>query len=114
MNHRIDLKLKIISLTKKIYNIFKEQVFVVKIYINEILNKKFIKSSIFDYVALVFIVKKLDEELKICVDYRVLNALIIKNRIISSLIRDILARLYHAKIYSKFDIIAIFNKIRMR
>lgn len=49
-----------------------------------------------------------------CVDYRALNALTLKNRNAPPLIREILARLCAAKIYSKFDIIAAFNEIRMK
>ena len=43
-----------------------------------------------------------------------LNTLIIKNRNASPLIRETLIRLYIARIYIKFNIIAIFNKIRIR
>ena len=78
------------------------------------LGKGYIRPSILLYAALVFIVKKPDRGLKVYVDYKVLNSLIIKNRNILPLIREILSRLYKAKIYSKFNIIAAFNKIRIK
>ena len=78
------------------------------------MSKDFIWRNHAYYVASILIVKKFDERLRVCVNYRALNALIIKNKNISSLIRDILIRLYSIKIYIKFDIIAIFNEIRIR
>lgn len=47
-------------------------------------------------------------------NYRVLNALTIKNRYSILLIRETLNRLYKIKYYIKLDIIAAFNKIRIR
>ena len=47
-------------------------------------------------------------------NYKIFNKLIIKNHNVSFLIRDILTRLYYIKIYNKFDIIVVFNDIRMR
>ena len=47
-------------------------------------------------------------------NYKTFNELIIKNRNVLFLIRDILIRLYYIKIYNKFDIIIIFNDIRIR
>ena len=85
-DHRIDLQLNAISSIKKIYEISREQIIVIKKYINNMINKSFIRRSHARYVALIFIVKKSDEELRVCVDYRTLNALIIKNKNASSLI----------------------------
>jgi len=52
--------------------------------------------------------------LRVCVNYRGFDALTIKNRNTLSLIQEILQRLCKIKYYNKFDIIAIFNEIRMR
>ena len=69
------------------------------------LEKRYIRLNISSYVVLVLIIKKLDKELYIYIDYKTLNALIIKNRNISSLIREIIIKLYAIKIFIKFDII---------
>ena len=58
--------------------------------------------------------KKLDEEFRVYVNYRIFNALIILNRNISSLIKETLSKFYIIKIYNKFDIIIIFNEIRIK
>ena len=60
------------------------------------------------------IIKKPDRGLRVYIDYRALNALTIPNRNAPPLIKETLAKLYAARIYSKFDIIAAFNKIRVR
>ena len=78
------------------------------------LEKKFIRYSKSDYILFVLVVKKSEENLCIYIDYRALNTFTIKNRNVSSLIKNTLARLYAVKIYTKFDIIAVFNKVRIR
>ena len=113
-NHRIDLKSESTSSFKKIYELSRNQTLMMKKYIDDMLNKEFIRFSHFEYAVSILIVKKSEGKLRICVDYKALNALIIKNRNASFLIRDILARLCSVKIYSKFDIIAAFNEVRMR
>ena len=77
------------------------------------LAKNYIRASIFDYTSLVLIIKKSDENLRVCVNYKALNALIIKNRNSFSLIKKILARLCAVKFYIKLDVIVTFNKIRI-
>ena len=81
---------------------------------NEIFNKKYIKSNTFFYVASILIVKKLNERFRIYINYRVFNTLTIKNRNISSLIKKTLIKLYIIKIFNKFDIITTFNEIRIK
>ena len=46
-------------------------------------------------------------------NYRALNALTIPNKNTPLLIKKTLIKLYIAKIYSKFNIITTFNKIRV-
>ena len=78
------------------------------------LGKGYIRPSTSLYAAPVLIVKKPDGGLRICIDYRALNALIVKNRNAPLLIRETLAKLCAAKIFTKFDIIAAFNEIRIK
>ena len=85
-----------------------------KEYIEKILDKKYIRLSISLYAIFILIVKKPNENLRVYVNYRAFNALIILNRNVLLFIKEILAKLYAARIYSKFNIIAIFNKIRIR
>ena len=77
-------------------------------------DKKFIRSNVSNFVVSILLIKKFDENFKICVDYRVFNALKIKNRNTFFLIREILIRLCVVKFYNKFDIIVVFNEIKIR
>ena len=108
------MKSKSTSSFKKNYELFRNQILMMKKYINDMLNKKFIRFNHFEYVVSIFIVKKFEKKLRICVNYRIFNVLIIKNRNVSFLIRDILTKLCNVKIYNKFDIIVVFNEIKMR
>ena len=86
----------------------------IKEYIKEILDKNYIRLSISFYATSILIIKKSNKRLKIYIDYRILNALIILNKNVLLLIKEILIKLYAIKIYSKFDIIIAFNEIRIK
>ncbi len=86
----------------------------VKEYIDKITAKKFIKFNNSSYTAPILVVKKSKKRLKTYIDYRILNTFTIKNRNALLLIKKTLSRLYKIKYYSKFDVIAAFNKIRVK
>jgi len=113
-DHRINLIKDAKSPARKIYNLFRDQAAVVKKYINKITTKRFIRSSSSSYIVPILIVKKSKNRLKIYIDYRTLNTFTIKNCNALLLIREILSRLYKTKYYSKFDVIAAFNKIKIK
>jgi hypothetical protein len=52
--------------------------------------------------------------IRVCVDYRALNEINIKNWYPIPLVTETLDRLSKAKVFSKFDIIHTFNRIRMK
>jgi hypothetical protein len=87
---------------------------VLKAYINEELRKGFIRPSNSPYAAPVLVVKKPRGGLQICIDYQQLNALTIKNRNAPPKIRDTLAKLNRVRIFSKFNVIAVFNRILVK
>ena len=113
-NHKINLILKIKLLTKKIYDLTKNQIFVIKVYVNKMLKFFFIRRNSLNYATFVLIIKKLDKIFKVYVNYKALNVLIIKNRNCFSLIKKILDRFCAAKFYIKLNVITIFNEIRIR
>jgi hypothetical protein len=80
-----------------LYNLSEEELLLVKKYFKEHLNKKFIESSTTSYVSSILFAKKLEEELRFCVDYRKLNAIIKKNRYSILLIAETIARLSKTK-----------------
>ena len=64
---------------KRPYPISKDELLVVKKYINKHLNKGFIYFSIFLVAAPIFLAKKPEGGIQFCVDYRGFNTIIIKN-----------------------------------
>jgi hypothetical protein len=74
-----------------------------KIQLQELLEKGFIKPSSSLWGCLALFVKKKDQTLRMCVDYRPLNEVTIKNKYILPRI-DILFDLVGAKVFSKIDL----------
>jgi hypothetical protein len=64
--------------------------------------------------APVLLVRKPRGGIRVCVDYRALNAITVKNRYPIPLVTETLNRLRRATIFTKLDIIAAFNKIRVK
>jgi hypothetical protein len=87
---------------------------VLREYINENLKKGYIRLSTLLARYPVLFVLKLNEKLRICVDYRQLNAIIIKNRYTLFLIYEMQDRIKRFKIFTKIDIREGYYKIRMK
>ncbi len=77
-----------------LYNLSEDALLLIKKYLKEHLDKEFIESSTASYALLILFAKKSDEELRFCVDYKKLNAIIKKNRYSISLIAKTIARLF--------------------
>jgi len=81
--------------------------------LEKILKKRFINSNNASFISLILFVIKFNEELRFCVNYRKLNALIKRNRYSILLIKKTLTRVISRKYLIKFNIIVTFNKLRM-
>jgi hypothetical protein len=86
---------------------------VLKKYLDKNLSKGFIRASSSPVASPVIFVKKPGGGLRFCVDYRGLNALTIKNQYLIPLLQETLSQLSKANFYTKLDIIAAFNKLRI-
>jgi len=87
----------------------RDEILELRRYLNENLSKDFIQVSHFQMIIFVLFIKKLEEELCFCMNYRDLNAITIKNRYSLSLITETLNCLSWAKIFIKLNIISAFN-----
>ena len=92
---------------------FKNELLILQKYLKKNFNKKFIRFNFFEYSSLVLFVKKLEKELRFCIDYRELNVIIKINRYFMSLIQEILNRLCSVKYFIKIDIMTAFNRLKM-
>ena len=98
----------------KIYNLSQSELKVLKKYIIEQLNKRFIVPSKSPASAPVLFALKKDGSLHLCVDYKELNVIIIKNRHPLLLIQKTINRLIEAKKFIKLDIQHAYNMIRIK
>ena len=96
-----------------LYGMSRDELKCLRKYLDEHLAKGFIRASTSPVAAPVLFAKKPGGGLRFCIDYRGLNAITVKNRYPIPLIQETLNRLSKAKYYTKLDIIAAFNKIRI-
>src|SRR5690606_6759717 len=82
-------------------------------YIQENLEKGFIRRSESPAGAPVLFVKKKDGSLRLCVDYRALNKVTVKNRCPLPLINETIDQLKEATIFTKLDLKGAYNLIRI-
>ncbi|KAI5453489.1 hypothetical protein NCC49_005964 [Naganishia albida] len=83
-------------------------------YLQENLAKGFIRPSSSSCAAPILFARKKDGSLRLCVDYRRLSTLTIKDRYPLPLIQESLNRLRSAKIYSKIALRGAYNLIRIK
>ena len=82
--------------------------------IEDLLEKKFIRPSTSPWGALVLLVKKKDGSSRLCVDYRQLNKLTIKNKYPLPRIDDLLDQLRGAGVFSKIDLRSGYHQILVK
>lgn len=86
---------------------------VIKAQIDDQLAKGNIRSLVLLAAAPVLIIKKPNSSLRVCLDYRGLNALTIKSRYPIPLIQETLNRILGKEQFIKLDMIVVFNRIRV-
>jgi transposase InsO family protein len=96
-----------------LYHMTVDELQVLKKYLEENLDKGFIEHSSAPFAAPVMFVQKPSGGLRLCIDYRKLNALTEKDRYPLPLLDETLARISRAKVFTKLDIRQAFNRIRM-
>jgi hypothetical protein len=80
----------------------------------ELLDKGFIRPSTSPWACLALFVKKTDESLRLCIDYRPLNAVTIKNKYHLPCIDVLFDQLVGAKVFSKIDLCSSYHQIKIR
>jgi hypothetical protein len=82
--------------------------------LQELLDKGFIRPSTSPWGCPALFVKKKDESLRICIDYRPLNAATIKNKYPLPRIDVLFDQLVGAKVFSKIDLRSGYHQIKIR
>ena len=82
--------------------------------LQELLDKGFIKPSVSPWGAPVLFVKKKDGSLRLCIDYRELNKVTIKNKYSLPRIDDLFDQLQGAGIFSKIDLRSGYHQLNIK
>ncbi|GJW80965.1 retrovirus-related pol polyprotein from transposon TNT 1-94 [Tanacetum coccineum] len=111
---RIDLILGAAPVARAPYHLAPSEMKELSKQLQEMLEKGFIRPSSSPWGAPVLFVKKKDGSFKICIDYRELNRLTIKNRYPLPRIDDLFDQLQGSSVYSKIDLRSGYHQLRIR
>jgi hypothetical protein len=81
--------------------------------IDELLEKGYIRPSTSPWVAPVLFVEKKDGTKRMCIDYRSLNVVTVKNKYSLSRIEDLFDQLRGASVFSKIDLMSGYHQLRI-
>ena len=113
-DHAIDLFPEKQPPHRPIYSLSPKELEVLRNYLQENLKRGWIRPSKSPAGAPILFVQKKDGSLRLCVDYRGLNEITIKNRHPLPLVQESLDRLAGAKIYTKLDLKDAYHRIRIK
>ena len=82
--------------------------------LEDLLDKKFVRPSVSPWGAPVLLVKKKDGSMRLCIDYRQLNKVTIKNRYPLPRIDDLMDQLVGAHVFSKIDLRSGYHQIKVK
>jgi hypothetical protein len=85
-----------------------------KVQLNELLDKLYIHPTSSPWGCPTLFVKKKDQSLRLCVDYRPLNAVTIKNKYLLPYIDILFDQLAGARVFSKVDLRLCYHQIQIR
>ena len=98
----------------RMYRMSQPELEVLRKYVDDNLRKGYIRPSSSSVASSVLFVRKPSGGLRLCVDYRKLNDVTVKDRTTLPLTDESFARLAEARYFTKVDVIAAFNKLRMK
>jgi hypothetical protein len=100
----IELQLGTAPISRRAYRMPPNELAELKIQLQDLLDKGFIRPSASPWGCPALFVKKKDNSLRLCVDYRPLNAVTIKNKYPLPRIDILFDQLAGAKVFSKIDL----------
>ena len=85
-----------------------------RVQLKELLDKRFIRPSTSSWGASVLVAKMKGKTLRLCVDYRQLNRVTIKNRYLLPRTDNLFDQLRGARVYFKIDLRTGYHQLRVR
>ena len=113
IDHRIDLEEGATPPSRPTYRMSPVELDELKKQLAELTESGFIQPSKSPYGAPVLFVRKKDGSMRMCVDYRALNKISVKNKYPLPRIDELLDRLAGATVFSKLDLRAGYHQIRI-
>jgi hypothetical protein len=101
-------------ISKRAYRVFELELVELKKQIDELLEKGYIRLSTSTWAAPVIFVEKKDDTKRMCIDYRALNEVTIKNKYPLPRIEDLFDQLRGARVFSKIDLRLGYKQLRIQ
>nr|GFC67689.1 putative reverse transcriptase domain-containing protein [Tanacetum cinerariifolium]GFC88189.1 putative reverse transcriptase domain-containing protein [Tanacetum cinerariifolium] len=111
---QIDLVLGVAPVARAPYRLAPSEMKELAEQLKELSDKGFIRPSSSPWGALVLFVKKKDGSFRMCIDYREVKKLTVKNRYPLPRIDDLFDQLQGSSVYSKIDLRSGYHQLRVR
>jgi hypothetical protein len=110
----VDLLPGIAPISKHPYRMFIEELKELKKKLTELQEAGYIRPSSLPWGAPVLFVQKKDRSQRMCVDYRSLNDVTVKNKYLLPRIEDLFDQMRGARVFSKIDLRSGYHQIKIR
>ncbi|KAA0065422.1 ty3-gypsy retrotransposon protein [Cucumis melo var. makuwa] len=110
----IELEPGTVPISRAPYRMAPAELKELKVQLQELLDKGFIRPSVSPWGAPVLFVKKKDGSMRLCIDYRELNKVTVKNRYLLPRINDLFDQLQGAIVFSKIDLRSGYHQLRIK
>ncbi|KAA0032467.1 pol protein [Cucumis melo var. makuwa] len=109
----IELEPGTVPISRAPYRMAPAELKELKVQLQELLDKGFIRPSVSPWGAPVLFVKKKDGSMRLCIDYMELNKVTVKNRYPLPRIDDLFDQLQGATVFSKIDLRSGYHQLRI-
>jgi hypothetical protein len=113
VDFKIELLPSMAPISRRPYRMPPDELAELKVQLNELLKKELICPSSSPCGCPAIFVKKKDQSLRMCVDYRPLNAVTVKNKYPLPCIDILFDQLSKAKVFSKIDLRSGYHQIKI-
>jgi hypothetical protein len=110
----IELQPDTTPISRRPYKMTPKELAKLKVQLNDLLDKGYIHPSSLPGGCPTLFVKKKDQSLRLCVDYRLLNAITVKNKYPLPHIDILFDQLAGARVFSKADLRSGYHQIKIR